>query len=87
MRHTQKSVEPMRHTQKSGASEAHTEKSEANEAHTEKSGADEAHTVRIDRYLMFYVQSTAKGHLRAKQNIFLPEVKILILTIQHTFHR
>ena len=24
------------------------------------------------RYLMFYVQSTAKGHIRAKVNVLLP---------------
>ena len=29
---------------------------------------------RCDRYLMFYAQSTAKGHIRAKQNVFLPQV-------------
>ena len=28
-----------------------------------------------DRYLMFYAQSTAKGKIRAKQNVFLPQVK------------
>ena len=31
----------------------------------------------IDRYLMFYTQSTAKGYIRAKQNVFLPQVKIV----------
>ena len=34
--------------------------------------------VEIDRYLMFYTRSTAKGHIRAKQNEFPPQVKILI---------
>ena len=27
------------------------------------------------RYLMLYTQSTAKGYIRVKQNIFLPQVK------------
>ena len=27
---------------------------------------------------MFYAQSTAKGHIRVKLNVFLPQVKILI---------
>ena len=27
---------------------------------------------------MFYAQSTAKDHIRAKQNVFLPQVQILI---------
>ena len=26
----------------------------------------------VDRYLTFYAQSIAKGHIRAKQNVFLP---------------
>ena len=29
-------------------------------------------TMGIDRLLMFYAQSTAKGHISAKQNVFLP---------------
>ena len=29
----------------------------------------------VDRYLMFYAQSTTRGHTRAKQNVFLPQVK------------
>ena len=33
---------------------------------------------KTDRYLMFYARSTAKGHIRAKQNVFLPQVHILI---------
>ena len=33
---------------------------------------------KIDRYLTFYAQSTAKGHIRAKQIVFLPQVKIMI---------
>ena len=35
---------------------------------------------RKDRYLMFYAQSTAKGQgpIKAKQNVFLPQVKNLI---------
>ena len=32
----------------------------------------------IDRYLMFYAQSTAKTRIRAKHNEFLPQVQILI---------
>ena len=32
----------------------------------------------IDRYLMFYTQATVKGHIRTKQNVFLPQVQILI---------
>ena len=28
------------------------------------------------RYLMCYAQSTAKGHIRVKQNVFLPQVKL-----------
>ena len=27
---------------------------------------------------MFYTQSTAKGHIRVKQSVFLPQVNILI---------
>ena len=27
---------------------------------------------------MFYAQSTAKGYIRAKENVFLPQVQILI---------
>ena len=29
----------------------------------------------IDRYLMFYSQSTAKGHIKVKQNVFVPQEK------------
>ena len=38
------------------------------------------------RYLMCYAQSTAKGHIRVKQNVFLPHVNILIhyLTCIHS---
>ena len=32
------------------------------------------------RYVMFYAQSTAKGHIRAKQNVFLPQKKGLLNT-------
>ena len=32
------------------------------------------HVVRLT-YLMFYAQSIAKGHIKAKQNVFLPQVK------------
>ena len=35
------------------------------------------------RYLMFYAQSTAKGQIRAKQNVFLPQVKIPIHNLKH----
>ena len=38
----------------------------------------------IDRYLMFYAQSTAKGHIRVKQNVFLPQVKLLIHYLKHS---
>ena len=37
----------------------------------------------IDRYLMAYAQSTAKGHITAKQNAFLSQVKILIHNLIH----
>ena len=29
-------------------------------------------STKIDWYLMFYAQSTVKGHIRARQNVFLP---------------
>ena len=32
----------------------------------------------IHRYLMFHAQSTAKGLIRANQNVFLPQVEIMI---------
>ena len=32
----------------------------------------------IDTYLVFYAQSTSNGHIGAKQNVFLPQVKIVI---------
>ena len=32
---------------------------------------------------MFYSQSTEKGHIRVKQNVFLPQVKILIHYSKH----
>ena len=35
-------------------------------------------TPRLDRYLVFYAQWTAKGHIGAKENLFLPQVQILI---------
>ena len=38
---------------------------------------------KIDRYLMFYAQSTAKGHMRVKQNAFLPQVTIIIHYLIH----
>ena len=31
-----------------------------------------------DRYLMFYAQSTGKGHIRVKPNVSLPQVQIMI---------
>ena len=37
----------------------------------------------IHRYLMLYVQSTVKTHIRAKQNILLPQVKIYLLVMTH----
>ena len=39
----------------------------------------------IDRYLMCYAQSTAKHYItiRAKQNIFIPQVQILIHYLIH----
>ena len=47
----------------------------------------------LDRCSMFYAQSTAKGHIKAKQNVFLPQVKTLTyhkwklwVTIQYTLH-
>ena len=33
----------------------------------------------IDRNLMFYAQSTAKGHIREKQNVFLPQVNFFMI--------
>ena len=35
----------------------------------------------MDRYLMFYAHSTAKGHIRAKQNVFQQQVKSLLLLL------
>ena len=32
----------------------------------------------IDIYLIFYAQTTAKGHIRAKQNVFLPQENIVV---------
>ena len=32
---------------------------------------------------MFYAQSTAKGHIKAKLNVFLPQVHILIYYLIH----
>ena len=32
---------------------------------------------------MFYAQSTAKGHIRAKLNVFLPQANILIHYVLH----
>ena len=43
-------------------------------------------SARMDRYLMFYDQSTVKGHIRAKQHAFLPQVKFWFTT-SNTFHR
>ena len=37
----------------------------------------------IDRYLTFYAQSTAKGHIRTKQNVFL-QAKLSIHDLIHT---
>ena len=37
----------------------------------------------IYRYVMFYAQSSAKGPMRVKQNVFLPQVKILIHYLIH----
>ena len=37
----------------------------------------------VDRYLMSYSQSTAKGHIRAKQNVFLPQIQIPIQCFIH----
>ena len=34
---------------------------------------------------MFHVQSTAKGHIKAKENVLLPQVKFRF-TIYDTFH-
>ena len=46
--------------------------------------------IRIDRYwdrdVMFYAQSTAKGHIRAKQHVTLQQVKFWFRT-WNTFHR
>ena len=36
-----------------------------------------------DGYLMFYAQSSAKGHIRVKQNAFLPQVNMLIHDLIH----
>ena len=38
----------------------------------------------IARYLMFYTQSTAKDQIRAKQNILLPQIKIMIYYLQYS---
>ena len=38
----------------------------------------EHNTKHADRYFMFYDQSTVKGHIRAKQNVFATTSKILI---------
>ena len=35
------------------------------------------------RYLVFYAQSNAKGHIRAKLNVFLQQVHILIQYLIH----
>ena len=43
--------------------------------------------VEIDRYLMFYAQSIAKGHIRAKQNVYSYHKWKSWSTIQYTFHR
>ena len=32
-------------------------------------------SVDIDRHLMFYAQSTTKGHIRQKEKVFLPQMK------------
>ena len=32
--------------------------------------------VAIDRYFVFHAQSTAKGHIRGKQNVLLPQGKL-----------
>ena len=37
----------------------------------------------IHRYVIVYAQSTAKGHIRVKQNVFLPQVTILIHYLIH----
>ena len=39
-----------------------------------------------DIYLMFHVQSAAKGHIRAKPNVCIPHVQIMIhyLLITHS---
>ena len=37
----------------------------------------------IDGYLMLYAQSTPKGDIRAKQNVFLPQMKPLIHYVMH----
>ena len=39
--------------------------------------------IEIDLDLMFYTQSTAKGHIRVKQTVFLPPVTILIHYLIH----
>ena len=38
---------------------------------------------KIVRYLIIYTQSTAKGHIRAKLDVFLLQVKILIHYLIH----
>ena len=40
---------------------------------------------RIDRYryLMFYAQSTVKGIIRAKEKVFLSQIKIMIHNLTH----
>ena len=38
---------------------------------------------RSDRYFMFYSQSTAKGHIKAKQKYIATTSKILIHYVQH----
>ena len=44
------------------------------------------HQVRFD-YLMFYAQSNARDHtVRAKQNVFLPKVQILIHYLSITIY-
>ena len=36
---------------------------------------------------MFYAQSTATGHIREKENVFLPQVQILIHYLIHIPHQ
>ena len=38
---------------------------------------------KANRYVMVYSQSTAKRHIRAKQNVFLPQVQILLYYLKH----